>query len=59
MFNKHNRKDKNLPGLIDKIEELEEEENKMMIVGRADEKEWRAECLRLEKKLGEISTNAK
>jgi hypothetical protein len=31
----------------------------MMIVGRADEKEWRAECLRLEKKLAEIGTAAK
>lgn len=31
----------------------------MMIVGRVDEKEWKGECLRLEKKLGEISTGAK
>ena len=31
----------------------------MMIVGRADEKEWRAECLRLEKKFTEISASAK
>jgi hypothetical protein len=38
---------------------LEEEENKVMIVGRADEKEWKSECLRLEKKLGEIGTAAK
>ena len=31
----------------------------MMIVGRIDEQEWKAECLRMEKKLGEISTGAK
>lgn len=36
LFNKHNRKDRNRDGFIDKIEQLEEEENKMMIVGRAD-----------------------
>jgi hypothetical protein len=30
-----------------------------MIVGRADEREWRAECLRLEKKLADIGTAAK
>lgn len=31
----------------------------MMIVGRADEREWKAECLRLEKKLADIGTSAK
>ena len=31
----------------------------MMIVGNADEKEWRAECLRLQKKLADIGTAAK
>lgn len=31
----------------------------MMIVGRADEKEWKLECMRLEKKLTEIGNGAK
>lgn len=31
----------------------------MMIVGRADEKEWKSECLRLEKKLGDLAVGAK
>ena len=31
----------------------------MMIVGRVDEREWKAECLRLEKKLADIGTSAK
>jgi hypothetical protein len=31
----------------------------MMIVGKVDEKEWKSECLRLEKKFNELSTGAK
>lgn len=30
-----------------------------MITGKADEREWKAECLRLEKKLAEIGNAAK
>lgn len=45
--------------MIDKIEELEDEEDKMMIHGKADEREWKAECLRLEKKFTEITNGAK
>lgn len=30
-----------------------------MIVGRADEREWKAECLRLEKKFSDITAGAK
>jgi hypothetical protein len=30
-----------------------------MIVGRADEREWKAECLRLEKKFADITAGAK
>lgn len=60
LFNKNNRRDRNInDAFIDKIEELEEEENRMMIVGKVDEMEWKAECLRLEKKFNELSTGAK
>lgn len=31
----------------------------MMIVGRADEREWRTECLRLQKKLADVGIAAR
>ena len=59
MFPKQHKKDRRFQGFNDRIEEEEEEENRMMIVGQVDEKQWKAQCLRLEKKLAEIGTAAK
>ncbi len=43
---------------MEKIKEIDDEDVNM-IVGQIDPKEWEKECLRVEKKLNDISTSIK
>ena len=45
--------------LLEKIQQFDDEDEHNMIFGKADERQWRAQCLRVEKKLSEITTHAK
>ena len=46
--------------LLEKIQEYGgEEEDKEMILGKVDEKEWKLECMRVEKQLHDITSYAK
>lgn len=52
--------DKQINGeLLEKIEEFDNQEERMVIFSKINEKEWRLECERLSKTINEMTEKAK